>query len=68
MLVSVFEMLARTPTVKPDKKKQKYVYISIETKKKKKKKKKKKNIYFSDQVDVVSIIRTGSKDVASEKP
>jgi hypothetical protein len=61
MLVSVFEMLARTPTVKPDKKKQKYVY-------KKKKKKKKKNIYFSDQVDVVSIIRTGSKDVASEKP
>jgi hypothetical protein len=67
MLVSVFEMLARTPTVKPDKKKQKYVYISIETKKKKKKKKK-KNIYFSDQVDVVSIIRTGSKDVASEKP
>lgn len=37
MLVSVFEMLARTPTVKPDKKKQKYVYISIETKKKKKK-------------------------------
>jgi len=66
MLVSVFEMLARTPTVKPDKKKQKYVYISIETKKKKKKKKKKNN--FSDQVDVVSIIRTGSKDVASEKP
>lgn len=58
MLVSVFEMLARTPTVKPDKKKQKYVYISI----------KKKNIYFSDQVGVVSIIGTGSKDVASEKP
>lgn len=60
MLVSVFEMLARTPTVKPDKTKQKYVYIFQF---------KKMYIFFSDQVDVVvSIIGTGSKDVASEKP
>jgi hypothetical protein len=58
MLVSVFEMLARTPTVKPDKKKQKYVYISIETKKKKKKKKK-KNKNFSFMGFVVSLIITG---------
>jgi len=44
-----------------------YIF-QLKQKKKKKKKKKQKNRYFSDQVDVVSIIRTGSKDVASEKP